>query len=439
MYLLSPILSLVQATAVPASSWTWVESAILLGIAGTASLIAATLSLLQQRNRLDAARKMAENQAKELTAKSAALREEITKAAAAQLDSTSKQLYTELDQAEDRVATLEQASLGLQAKNALLEKDKKELLGQSEALTKDILEIKRANPTFQRVVYNVGFIGIASSGKSVIVLKMVDPSFQEFNTIKPTDVVELYDRTVVVQQHPRDFRRQQHVFRFREWGGEHLVRAQTDMLNLSQAAARIEKENLLELDGMHGIVFVVDLGLFPDGTPIELRHTTPHVLSETRIKEQYTKYFNENAIKFLLNDKVLNSCHAVVLFINKCDLLDQFPHDEVEHAAEEYYRELIMLLRSRFADLVVIVGSANTEAGLHRLYATLVSKILSNLRGVDSLGVADKYRRAKPSASERPVSAAQAPADAAEPMSIDPTLDPQLIAMNPVQTSPNQV
>lgn len=295
-----------------------------------------------------------------------------------------QELHKNLATADERIAALEKAKDALQAQQ-------NDLLAESHSQAEKIEAINRTNPAFQRVVYNVGFIGAAGSGKTALILNLVDPIFLEFNRTMPTSSSESYDRTVVVQQHPRDYRRQQHVFRFREWGGEHLVKSQSDMLHLSQPSARVEKENLLELDGVHGIVFVVDLGWLSDDTQPDARSNAGHIFHEGRITDQQTKYFNVNVIKFLLNDKVLTYCRTVILFINKSDLIEKYPMEAVENTAKEHYRDLILALRAHFSDLTVIVGSANTGVGLHRLYATLVGRILAHLHGVDNIGLGNKY------------------------------------------------
>lgn len=245
-------------------------------------------------------------------------------------------------------------------------------------LEREVQEIKKLNPIFKKLVYNIGVVGISSSGKTALINKLIDPSFMDIAGLAQSQRNEQRERTVVVSYNAKSYSRTEHVMRFHEWGGEYLVEAQSDMLNMCRADYRTEQNGLVVNAGLQAIVFVVDIASPPvSQNTVNLESGSPndHVFNPGRINFQVTEYFSIHSIKFLLNDRILPYLHMVVLFINKSDRLGG-SYQEIEEKARSYFQELIGGLRQRAPSLEVIVGSAYTESSLHRLFSTLATRIL---------------------------------------------------------------
>ena len=87
--------------------------------------------------------------------------------------------------------------------------------------------------------------------------------------------------------------------------------------------------------------------------------------------------FQAQALRYFFGPKTVASCKAVVLFINKSDLLPGTP-GEVEQQAKKHYSRLIddLMRYSTQVDVRVLVGSANYGHSTHHLFSHFVEKIL---------------------------------------------------------------
>ncbi|MEZ4295606.1 MAG: hypothetical protein R3B70_11570 [Polyangiaceae bacterium] len=141
----------------------------------------------------------------------------------------------------------------------------------------------------------------------------------------------------------------EHVFEIGDWGGEHIVDAQQELI----------------VDEIHGLLMVVDLAT-RDGKSVDT----------ARVQMQLRE-FQPESLKFFFGPKTIASCKSVVLFINKSDVLSGTPAD-VEREARRYYQKLIDDL-DRFKsqlDVRVLVGSATYGHSTHHLFAHFVERIL---------------------------------------------------------------
>jgi hypothetical protein len=200
-------------------------------------------------------------------------------------------------------------------------------------------------PKLTRKTFKILTLGVKWTGKTSLTLKWANPLI-DLGTIQGTKIGR-YERTVshVVQ---RDITTE-HVFEVGDWGGEHIVDALQELIT----------------DEIHGLLIVVDLG-GKDATQVEI----------SRVHDQL-KEFQGQALKFFFVPKTVASCKAVVLFINKSDLIPGTP-PEVERKAREYYAPLIddLMSYSEKVDIRVVVGSAIYGHGTHTLFAHYVEKIL---------------------------------------------------------------
>jgi hypothetical protein len=229
----------------------------------------------------------------------------------------------------------------------LLEEDRKKdewlnNLEQENAWFRAELERR---PRLTRRAYRILTLGIAQTGKTSLTLKWANP-LVDLGTLKGTKI-ERYERAVS-RVLTRDMM-VEHVFEIGDWGGEHLVDAQQELVT----------------EEIHGMLLVVDLaGKDAKG------------LDRARIEEQLLA-FQPQALQYFFGAKTLACCKTVVLFINKSDVLSGTPA-EVEAQASACYRALIGDLeryRSRI-DVRVFVGSASYGHNTHHLFAHFVERIL---------------------------------------------------------------
>lgn len=215
-------------------------------------------------------------------------------------------------------------------------------LEQENAWLRDELE-KR--PRIIRKTYKILTVGVRWTGKTSLTLKWANPLI-DLGTLEGTKI-ERYERTV--SQVLKDNSRMEHVFEIRDWGGEHIVDAQQELI----------------MAEIHGLLLVVDLG-GKDATRAE----------PARVQEQLRK-FQAEALQFFFGPNVVSSCKAVVLFINKSDLLAGSPA-EAEEQARALYRPLVddLMKYSTQIDVRVLVGSASYGHSTHHLFAHFVEKIL---------------------------------------------------------------
>jgi hypothetical protein len=200
-------------------------------------------------------------------------------------------------------------------------------------------------PLLTRKAYKILTLGVKATGKTSLTLKWSNPLI-DLGKLEGTKI-ERYERTVsLVTQTDVAI---QHIFEVHDWGGEHIVDAQQELI----------------VEEINGLLLVVDLG-GKDAKEVE----------PSRIQEQLQE-FQAQALKYFFGPKTLASCKTVVLFINKSDLLSGTPA-EVEAQAEQLYAPLIENLR-RFStqiDVRVFVGSANYGHSTHLLFSHFVQRIL---------------------------------------------------------------
>ncbi len=237
----------------------------------------------------------------------------------------------------DLAARLEAARVDDEAKTKWLDH-----LQQENDWQRDELE-KRPNVT--RKTYKVLTLGMKWTGKTSLTLKWANP-LTDLGKIEGTKI-ERYERTV--SQVIGKAVTTEHVFEIGDWGGEHIVDAQQELI----------------VDEIHGLLIVVDLG-----------GKDAKAVDPARIQEQVREFQGES-LKFFFGPKTVASCKAVVLFINKSDLLAGTPAD-VEEQAKKLYAPLIANLMKHQSqiDIRVLVGSSNYGHSTHLLFSHFVEKIL---------------------------------------------------------------
>ncbi len=200
-------------------------------------------------------------------------------------------------------------------------------------------------PTVTRKTYKVLTLGMKWTGKTSLTLKWANP-LVDLGRIEGTKI-ERYERTVS-QVIGKDVTTE-HVFEIGDWGGEHIVDAQQELI----------------VDEIHGMLLVVDLG-----------GKDAKAVDPARIEEQLRE-FQAESLKYFFGPKTVASCKAVVLFINKSDLLAGTPAG-VEEQAKNLYTPLInnLMRHKEQVDIRVFVGSANYGHSTHLLFSHFVEKIL---------------------------------------------------------------
>ncbi len=288
---------------------------------------------------------------------------------------STKQHYTLITkEREGEANSLKQSLDRTEQEKRSLEQFKDQLESHLKRERRDAQEARMMNPSFKRLIYNIATIGASGSGKSALLNKLVDPTFRHLESLNPS-TREQMDKTVTVSLNLKKHLRTEHVMRFYEWGGEFLVEAQNEMLNMCRPDYRQDENGLVRLAGIQAIVFVVDLAC--PSKPPDLANPQKHMFSRERIQKQVNLYFSFDSIKFLLNERILPHVQTVILFVNKCDRLDGNNLSEIEEkVTREYFNELIMGLRNRAPTVEVIVGSAYTEVSLHKLFSTLATHVL---------------------------------------------------------------
>jgi hypothetical protein len=200
-------------------------------------------------------------------------------------------------------------------------------------------------PKVTRKTYKILTLGVKWTGKTSLTLKWANPLI-DLGMLQGTKI-ERYERTVshVVQKDITT----EHVFEVGDWGGEHIVDAQQELI----------------MDEIHGLLVVVDLG-GKDAKNVE----------PVRVHEQLRE-FQPQVLKYFFGPKTVASCKTVVLFINKSDLIPGTPL-EVEATAKKYYGALIddLMRYQTQIDIKVYVGSASYGHSTHMLFSHFVEKIL---------------------------------------------------------------
>jgi hypothetical protein len=202
-----------------------------------------------------------------------------------------------------------------------------------------------SRPKITQKRYKILTLGIKWTGKTSLTLKWANP-LVDLGTLQGTKI-ERYERTVSHVQTKEVLT--EHVFEVGDWGGEHIVDAQQELI----------------MEEIHGLLMVVDLA-GKDGLKLE----------PSRIQEQLRE-FQPQSLQFFFSPKTLASCKAVVLFINKSDVLSGTPA-EVEKEARGYYKPLIDSLEryKNHIDIRVLVGSASYGHSTHHLFSHFVERIL---------------------------------------------------------------
>ena len=200
-------------------------------------------------------------------------------------------------------------------------------------------------PKVVRKTYKILTLGISGTGKTALTLKWSNP-LTDLGALQGTKI-ERYERTVShVQGKEQTI---EHVFEIGDWGGEHIVDAQQELV----------------MEEIHGLLMVVDLAQ-KEGKAVE----------PARIQAQLRE-FQPESLKFFFGPKTIASCKTVVLFINKADVISGTPA-EVEREARTLYKRLIDDLE-RFKsqlDVRVLVGSATYGHSTHHLFSHFVERIL---------------------------------------------------------------
>lgn len=258
-------------------------------------------------------------------------------------------LTEELEAAEMKCQQLTATTQRLEAKTTELDSEVKKRNGWLDHMEQDLEwhkgELER-RPKIERKVYRILTLGMKATGKSSLTLKWANP-LVDLGTIEGTKI-ERYERTVS-NVRTKDNTLVEHVFEVHDWGGEHIVDAQQELI----------------IEQIHGLLMVVDLG-GKDARQVDTK----------RISEQLEE-FNPKALKYFFSPKTVSSCKSVVLFINKSDLVPGSP-SQAEAQAKALFAPLIDSLKQYATqiDVKVLVGSASYGHSTHLLFSYFVEQIL---------------------------------------------------------------
>lgn len=264
------------------------------------------------------------------------------------LTSKQKQSDKQLLKAQSDAQRFQSSNVMLLSNIQELETENQKMRSQLEHQEKDI-EWHRAElakrPEIKRKIYKILTLGMKWTGKTSLTLKWANP-LTDLGMIEGTKI-ERYERTVS-QVHQKNMVIE-HVFEISDWGGEHIVDAQQELI----------------MDEIYGLLMVVDLG------GKDAKRVDP-----VRVADQL-KEFQPQALRFFFGPRTIASCKALVLFINKSDLIPGTP-TEVEEQARRYYQPLIddLMKYSDGMDVRVLVGSASYGHSTHFLFSHFVEKIL---------------------------------------------------------------
>jgi hypothetical protein len=232
-------------------------------------------------------------------------------------------------------------------------------------------ELER-RPRVTRRTYKIVTVGMKWTGKTSLTLKWANP-LVDLGALQGTKV-ERYERTVshVVTKDVTT----EHVFEIGDWGGEHIVDAQQELI----------------VEEIHGMLVVVDLG-----------GKDAKALEPGRIQDQLRE-FQAESLRYFFGPKTLAACKTVVLFINKSDLLPGTPA-EVEVEARRHYEKLVgELMRYKDqVDIRVLVGSASYGHSTHLLFSHFVEKILP--RNAYDTQLLQRLKTEAPTARDKPARA----------------------------------
>ncbi|WP_437293176.1 ADP-ribosylation factor-like protein [Sorangium sp. So ce426] len=200
-------------------------------------------------------------------------------------------------------------------------------------------------PKITQKRYKILTLGVKGTGKTSLTLKWANP-LVDLGKLQGTKI-ERYERTVSHVSSKDELT--EHIFEIGDWGGEHIVEAQHELV----------------MEEIHGLLMVVDLAAK------DARQADP-----ARIEEQIRE-FQPQSLRYFFGSKTLTACKAVVLFINKSDVLAGTPA-EIEAEARKHYRPLIDGIErfKNHVDTRVLVGSASYGHGTHHLFSHFVERIL---------------------------------------------------------------
>ncbi len=200
-------------------------------------------------------------------------------------------------------------------------------------------------PKVHRKTYKILTLGVKGTGKTSLTLKWANP-LTDLGLLQGTKI-ERYERTVSHVANKDVIT--EHVFEVGDWGGEHIVDAQQELV----------------VEEIHGLLIVVDL-----------TGTENNKFDAARVEDQLRE-FQPQALKYFFSPKTVASCKSVVLFINKSDVLAGTPL-EVERLARHHYGRLIQDLERYQGqiDVRVFVGSASYGHNVHHLFSHFVERIL---------------------------------------------------------------
>lgn len=270
-------------------------------------------------------------------------------------DSANAAAQAEVQAANARMAAAQREAMqlrgektdALQRIDALVAEDtrKKEWLDQADRDIEFYQAELEKRPKIVRKTYKILTLGVSGTGKTALTLKWANP-LTDLGALQGTKI-ERYERTV---SHVAGKEQTiEHVFEVGDWGGEHIVDAQQELV----------------MEEIHGLLMVVDLAS-KEGKAVE----------PGRIQLQLRE-FQPESLKFFFGPKTIASCKTVVLFINKADVISGTPA-EVEREARNLYKRLIEDLERFKAhlDVRVLVGSATYGHSTHHLFSHFVERIL---------------------------------------------------------------
>src|SRR5262249_7572492 len=212
-----------------------------------------------------------------------------------EIDTLNSQIFSYKSQLQALQGSLQsnQASaLALSGKLDELYNEDQKKVGWLDAQQQEIAWFRaelEKRPKVTRKTYKILTLGVKWTGKTSLTLKWANP-LTDLGAIQGTKI-ERYQRTVS-QAVLKDVTTE-HVFEIGDWGGEHIIDAQQELI----------------VDEIHGMLIVVDLG-GRDARAVE----------PARVQEQLRE-FQSKSLRFFFSPKTVASCKTVVLFINKSDLL----------------------------------------------------------------------------------------------------------------------
>jgi GTPase SAR1 family protein len=254
----------------------------------------------------------------------------------------------QLDQARQQILQLQSAQVQTSAMLAKAQEEshQKETWLDNQQQDIDVLRAElEKRPKVVRKTYKILTLGMKATGKTSLTLKWAN-CLTDLGAVQGTKI-ERYERTVS-QAIGKDATTE-HVFEIGDWGGEHIVDAQQELIT----------------EEIHGLLIVVDLG-----------GKDAKAVQPERVQEQLRE-FQPQSLKYFFGAKTVSSCKAVVLFINKADLIPGTPA-EAEVQAKKLYAKLIDDLKAHEndVDIRVLVGSASYGHATHHLFSHFVEKIL---------------------------------------------------------------